>query len=192
VDTAFTKESLAKTVGRKFSETFKPYTEEYLKECGYVKLENVQEQLDRGNKPEEVFDFVGGFVEGFSPVNLNGKYNFIDENGKLLSPNQWFDGYLNFCEGCARVWLNGKYNLIDKNGKILSPNQWFKGCGSFKEGFAWINIYGKGLNYINKNGKILSPNQWFDYCENFRKGFGLTLLNGKWYKIDTNGNIFSR
>ena len=190
VDTAFTKESLAKTVGKKFSETFKPYMEEYIKNCGYVKIENVQEQLDSGKKPEEVFDGFCKIHEGFVCVQLNGKWNYVDKNGKLLSPNQWFDCCENFQEGFACVYLNGKWNFINNNGNLLSPYQWFENCCYFQEGFAIVRLNGK-CNLIDKNGKILSPNLWFDCCGRFCEGFACVNLNGKWNYVDKNGKLLS-
>src|SRR5574344_1412485 len=60
---------------------------------------------------------VGGFSEGFAEVQLNGKYNFIDTEGKLLS-EKWFDKACDFFAGFAEVMLNGKYMYIDTNGKL--------------------------------------------------------------------------
>ena len=36
---------------------------------------------------------------------------------------------------------------------------------------------------------MVSPNQWFDFVYNFYNGYTRVILNGKWYKIDTKGNI---
>ena len=88
-----------------------------------VTFENVQELLDSGRKPEEVFFYCCDPHEGFSLVMLNDKYNFMDENRKLLS-NQWFedhDGHFN--EGFACVKLNGNWIFIDKNGKHYDENK---------------------------------------------------------------------
>ena len=88
-----------------------------------VNFENVQELLDRGNKPEEVFDYVGEIYEGFACVQLKGKWNYIDLYGKIAFPNQWFDDGYKFKEGFACVKLNKKYNFIDKNGILYDVNK---------------------------------------------------------------------
>ena len=64
------------------------------------------------------FDSIGAFTEGFAGVQLNGKWNFINTDGQLLS-NQWFDSAGVFYEGFAAVELNGKRNFINTEGQIL-------------------------------------------------------------------------
>ena len=73
---------------------------------------------------QQWFDYIYDFDEnGFAKVVLNGKLNFIDTNGNLLS-KQWFNYITYFKNGIAIVRLNDKYNFIDTNGKVLSK-QWF-------------------------------------------------------------------
>jgi hypothetical protein len=114
-------------------------------------LEHVEE------KEDTTYQRISEFYDGFARVNLKDKYNFIDENYKLLSPNQWFDFCLGFNEGFGEVNLNGKWNFIDKNGKLLSPNQWFDMCLYFHGGFANVKLNGKG-NYIDHNGNLYDTN----------------------------------
>lgn len=75
-----------------------------------------------GAKPEDVFNDCSDFSEGYARVELNNRYNFIDENGNILS-NQWFDDCLSFSEGCAAVKLNGKWNYIDKKGNLYNEDK---------------------------------------------------------------------
>jgi len=157
---------------------------------GNITFENVQELLDSGKKPQEVFDWVDKIQDGFACVQLNGKWNFIDKNGKLLSLNQWFDYVSVFNDGFAWVQLNGKWNIIDKKGKQLLTNQLFDNAYAFQDGFAVVGLNGK-WNYINKNCKLVSPNQWFNYCGDFHDGFAKVLLNEKWNYINKNGKILS-
>ena len=220
VDHAFTKATLSQTVGVRFSDVFKPYSREELHARGFVFLDEVQEMLDSGADPEDVFDYVGSFGEGFAKVNLNDKWNFINQEGKLVS-NQWFDDVGDFSEGFARVALNNKWNFINQKGKLLS-NQWFDDVGPFREGFAKVLLNNK-YNFINQDGKPLSnqwfdnvyyflegfarvvlnkkcnfinqegkllSNQWFDSTNDFRGGFAIVKLNGEYYFIDTEGKLF--
>jgi hypothetical protein len=182
-----------------------------------VTFENVQDLLNGGKKPKEVFEWCEKFYEGFGCVELNDKYNFIDDNGKILSPNQWFEDCGRFSEGFAYVKINGKRNFIDVNGKLLSPNQWFDDCGLFNEGLAWVSLNGKYF-YIDRNGNLYDknrkplkqninmenvtfenaqelldkgkkPKEVFDYCEKFYEGFACVELNRKWNYIDKYGKI---
>jgi len=99
-----------------------------------------------------IFDNACLFSEGFAVVELDGKYNFISTDGKLLS-EQWFDYTYDFSEGFALVLLNGKYNFISSKGELLS-NQWFDNAWSFSEGFANVKLDGKWVK-INTRGKTV-------------------------------------
>ena len=68
--------------------------------------------------PNQWFDWIGDFHDGYARVKLNNKWNYIDTQGKLLSPNQWFDVVDYFYNGYARVKLNGKWYKIDTKGNI--------------------------------------------------------------------------
>ncbi len=185
-----TVEQLEDVLDVNFYRAFKPYTHEELLEMGIVTFNNVQELLDSGKEPSEVFDYCSTFSEGFARIKLNDKFNYINENNKLLS-KIWFDDCDNFHYGFACVQLGEKCNYIDTNGEIISPNQWFDWCDDFYDGFAVVKV-GKKWNYIDKNGELLSTNQWFDYCDDFYEGVAKVLLNNEWVKINTNGEILNK
>ena len=136
------------------------------------------------------YDFVGNFYNGYVRVKLNNKWNSVDTQGKLVSPNQWFDWMGNFYNGYAKVILNNKYNFIDVQGNLVSPNQWFNNVGIFTNGYAWVRLNNK-YNFIDTQGKLLSPNQWFDLTSNFYNGYATVELNGKWNLINTQGKLVS-
>ena len=180
-------DELEDLLGRNFYQTFKPYSREELHAQGVILFDEVQDLLDSGKEPEEIFETISDFSDGFAIVQLNGKWNFINTEGKIIS-NQWFDIVGNFRGGFARVQLNGKYNFINTEGKIIS-NQWFYYAYYFSEGFAEVQLNGK-RNFINTEGKIIS-NQWFDGVGHFSDGFARVQLNDKWNFINTEGKIIS-
>ena len=148
------------------------------------------QRLSDGESPEKVFDNVGSFYEGYAGVKFKEKYNFINQNGEILSPNQWFDWVDDFSEGCAKVYLRGQgKNFINQNGKYLSPNQWYNEISNFREGFAWVELNYK-YNFINQNGDLLSPNQWFDNVDFFREGFARVILDREIYYINGEGELY--
>ena len=174
-----------------FYNTFVPYTKDELLKKGVIPLYAVSEMLAQGVPPEKIFSKIDTkFFEGFARVKLNGKWNYINANGELLSPSQWLDWCHNFKEGLAKVILNGKCNYINTNGELLSPNKWFDNCRSFKEGFARVELDGK-CNYINTNGELLSPNIWFNWGWDFNEGFAAVKLGERWYEIDTKGQLYT-
>ena len=140
------------------------------------------QRLSDGENPKDVFDYVSSFSGGFAKVYLKEKYNFINQNRELISPNQWFDDCENFTEGYARVVLKEKCNFINQNGNILSPNQWFDDCRDFSDGFATVKLNNK-WNFIDTEGNLLSPNQWYDETGPFREGFARIELNGQGYNF---------
>ena len=155
-----------------------------------IKFEEVQELLDSGKKPEEVFDWVDDYLWGFYVVELHDKYNYLnDKNNKLLS-NQWFDECERFCNLFGIVKSGELYNYLTLDGKLLSE-QWFDFCGHFHDGFAVVKLNGK-YNYINQDGKIVSPDLWFDYCEDFNEGFGIVYMDDKCNFIKPNGKLLCK
>ena len=59
-------------------------------------------------------------MDGFGIImNRDGKYNYIDENGKILSET-WFADAWSFDAGLAEVQNDDcERNIIKKNGKLL-------------------------------------------------------------------------
>lgn len=138
VDHAFTKTSLAQTVGRPFTSVFKPYPADYLMKHGYVPLNMIQTMLNNGTDPRKLFDTVGDFHEGLAVVELNGKWNWLrQDNGQLLC-NQWFEYCFDFYGGLAVVKLKGMWYYMRKDGVLCDI--------STKE-----SIQQPGLNEMVKN-----------------------------------------
>ena len=178
-DSIMNAKEISQVIGMNFFEVFKPNNK--WKDL----LTSVMQRLENGEDPRDVFDNVDDYNIGFVGVELNGKWNFISQEGRLLS-DQWFDNVGYFSEGFVSVKLNGKWNFISQEGRLLS-DQWFDNVGYFSEGFASVGLNGK-CNFINQEGRLLSG-QWFDYANDFRYGFAMVKLNDNVYKIDTRGNL---
>ena len=182
-----TPEQLENVLNVPFYKTFKPYTRQELLNMGIVPFDMVQELLDSGKKPTEIFQSVTKLSNGYAKVKLNGKYNFINGEGMLVSPT-WFDGCCIFRNGYAIVELNGKDNLINEECKLVSPT-WFDSCWDFQNGYAKVKLNGK-YNFINEEGKLVSP-IWFDSCFRFQYGYAQVKLNGKYNYINGEGKLVS-
>ena len=149
-DNIMDKAQIEELLGVNFYEVFKPYTRDELHAKGKILFDEVPELLAQGKKPEEIFEDIDDFSEGYARVELNNKYNFINTNGELVSPNQWFDFVTNFSvNGYAVVRLNNKCNFINTNGELVSPNQWFDFVTNF-----FINGYAKGHAKVKLNNKL--------------------------------------
>ena len=145
-------EQLEDILDMNFYKVFLPYTREELHSRGIILFDEVQELLDNGYNPKHIFDLVWNFFNGYARVKLNGKYNLISTDNRLVSPNQWFDYAYDFNNDYAVVRLNDKYNFIDTNGNILSE-QWFYYCDDFNEGYARVRLNRK-LYKINTDGQL--------------------------------------
>ena len=180
-DSIMNAKEVSQVIGMNFFEVFKPNNK--WKEL----IANVMQRLANGEDPINVFDDVDDFREGFASVKLNDKWNFINQEGRLLS-GQWFDNVGNFSDGFAAFRFNSKYNFINQEGRLLS-NQWFDGASDFSDGFARIKLNGK-WNFINQEGRLLSD-QWFDYVDDFSEGFASVKLNRKWNFINQECSFLS-
>ena len=181
-DSIMDPKQISEVIGMNFYQTFKPNNK--WKEL----LDNCMRRLANGEDPNDVFDDIDYFGEGFARVRLNNKYNFISTRGELVwKGDKWFDGWGDFCEGFAKVKLNRKWNFINTRGELLC-NEWFDWCDDFDNGFAKVTRNGRKWNFINTRGELLC-NEWFDWCDDFDNGFAKVELNGRAFMIDTKGQL---
>ena len=186
-DTVMDDEQLSELLGVNFYSVFKPYTREELHAKGVILFDEVQEMLDKGVSPNDIFELVGDFNDGYAKVNLNGKWNFINRNNKLLS-DTWYDGVKDFFDGCACVMLGDKVNFIDTYGELISDT-WFDGVDNFHNGYVRVLLNNK-WNFIDTHGKLLSDT-WYDGVDDFYNGYAKVRLGIKWNFIDKNGKCIS-
>ena len=182
-----TTEQLEKVLNVPFYQTFKPYTREELHAMGIILFDDVQGMLDSGVRIEDIFKKIERFFNGFARVELNGKYNFINQERKLIS-DTWFDNTGLFNEGFALVMLNCKCNYINGEGKLLSDTG-FDYAWDFYNGVATVISNGK-YNFINQEGKLLSDTG-FDYAWNYHDGIAMVRLSGKYNYINQEGKLLS-
>ena len=186
-DSVMDDEQLSDLLGVNFYSVFKPYTREELHAKGVILFDEVQEMLDNGVSPNDIFEYVDDFYDDCAKVKLNNKWNFINRNNKLLS-DTWFDYIRYFYNGCAGIGLGGKFNFIDTYGEFISDT-WFDEIGDFYDDCAKVKLNNK-WNFINRNNKLLSDT-WFDNMDIFYDGYAKVTLNKKWNFIDKNGKLIS-
>ena len=134
------------------------------------------------------YQFIGNIIKGYSyaRVKLNGKYGFIDKNGREIIPcnYDWIDDEQYLCDDNCRIVLNGKYGFIDKNGKEVIPCNYDYAC-VFDEGLAAIKLNGK-WGFIDRDGIEVIPHRYEDVYA-FSEGFAAIKLNGKWGFVNKEG-----
>jgi hypothetical protein len=106
---------------------------------------------------EPGYDFIEPFKNGIAKIEFNGKYGFIDSQGKeIISPQ--FEQALQFSEGLAGVSIKGKCGYIDKTGKLVIPAV-FEAVCNFHQGLAAVKLNGK-FGFIDSTGKIVITPQY--------------------------------
>lgn len=138
-------------------------------------LRNVEEQIVRP------------YSDGLSAYFENGKWGFIDLNGKVaISPI--YDEVQDFKSNYSIVKKDGKWGVIDKNENQLFPFV-FDSITPFESGIALANE-GTLKSYLYINGKrqaLSNKYEFFPYSEGLAKI--KSTKNGKWGYIDSEGII---
>jgi Zn-dependent protease len=91
--------------------------------------------IDKHSGEYDEYDTLStSFSEGLAGVTLNGKWGFINQNGKLVIPDQ-FDEVQKFSGGVATVKVGDLWGVINPEGKWIIqpvnkyPIQFFQGIG---------------------------------------------------------------
>jgi WG containing repeat len=163
--------------------------------------------------PEEVytiFPFSEGLaVAGKRVPNTNGRWGFIDENGKYVIEAN-FMMVKRFSEGLAAVVFKENENAyssvgyIDRSGRIAIPPKFSAEDLSergFSEGLAAVKVFrdGKGKwGYVDKSGNIVIEPQ-FAAAGPFSQGRAMVgvaepawSIDYKWGVIDTEGRWIAK
>ena len=154
-----------------------------LDECVYIKhngLKGIIRKTDKTVIVPPKYKFIGDFKEGRAMVEIDGKYGFIDHNGKEVIECK-YDYVGSFEEGIA-----GKYGFIDHNGKEVIECK-YDYVGSFEEGIAKVEI-DDNRGFIDHNGKEITKCIYYD-AGDFEEGRAPVLRDGEgWGYIDLDGN----
>ena len=136
-------------------------------------------------------------TEGLFKINVDGKYGFMDQNGKIVIPAK-FNGVWDFDQGMAVAYISeqadgtfsymSRYGYIDKSGKEIIPFK-YDFVENFNDGTARVSIDNK-WGIIDKTGKeIVEPKYSVMYYP-YEGLIGIlegSYTDGKWGFIDTKG-----
>ena len=117
------------------------------------------------------------------PVELNGKWGFVDKDGREVIPLK-YDYAEIFYEGLARVKLNEKYGFVDKDGREVIPLK-YDNAGDFSEGLAYVELNEK-YGFVDKDGREVIPLK-YDHVQRFSEGLAWVKLNKKRGFVDKDG-----
>jgi predicted DNA-binding WGR domain protein len=128
------------------------------------------------------FEKAGSFNGGLAPVQIAGKWGFINKTGKIIIETSFEDAG-DFSENAAAVKINKKWGFIDKRGGIIIPPQ-FAEVSRFSQGLARART-GNKWGFINKSGSYEIDPQ-FDNAADFSEGYAAVTQKGLWGYVDKN------
>ncbi|MDR3158645.1 MAG: WG repeat-containing protein [Zoogloeaceae bacterium] len=124
---------------------------------------------------ESAWDFADN---GLAAVAANGKWGYVDEQGREVVPLR-YDTVANFFFGdLAPVEADGKWGYVDAQGKEIVPPR-HDGAGHFRRGMANV-MKGEKWGYIDKKGEEVIPICFERIQELNANGLTAAKKDGKW------------
>ena len=163
-----------------FYETFKPSNIKW-----EDVLDNVKNRLSKGESIENIFDRVHEVDGDIYKVRLIDKFNFVNEEGKILL-DTWFDeiGYNRFDDYRAKVKLNNKWNIININNGEYLLDKWFDHVDEFINNYVTVELNNKHNIVNTDNGEYLLD-KWVDRISSIINGGAIVELNSKYNILNT-------
>lgn len=139
-----------------------------------------------------VYTWTGTIHDGRISVQRDGKYGFLDRQGREVIPCI-YDETSFFFMNRAKVRLGDRFGIIDTAGRIVLPIEYE--CHSeknrmyvYRDSLALVGRDGK-YGYVDLDGNLVIP-FYFEDAYQFSEGLASVQYNGRWGYIDTHGDIF--
>lgn len=139
-----------------------------------------------------VYTWNGGISDGRIPVQRDGKYGFLDAQGREVIPCL-YDEVSIFSSQRAKVRLGDRFGIVDTNGRIVLPIQYEDLSPKsskyvFYDGLALVEKDGL-FGYVDREGRFVIP-LCFEDAYQFSEGLAAVRYNGRWGYLDTRGDAF--
>ncbi len=125
--------------------------------------------------PNSDAEWIGMGNEGLFPALKNGKYGFVNGEGKWIIPPTYQEVSV-FSEKIAGYRIESQWGTINTEGKILSEAKWEK-ISMFASGVAIAKSAGK--NYLIYPTGELAYSEGLDQISKLKEGFYLVENNSK-------------
>ena len=125
----------------------------------------------------------------YHPVNLNGKWGYADEHGKIILDAVYSSARL-FEDSIAQVAMNGKWGIIRKDGSQITPFTYQSMHPFEKNNFCMMRNHNGLVGFVDHNGKeILAPT--YDDIINFRNNIdiGISRIGSKYGIVSSTKEI---
>jgi hypothetical protein len=131
------------------------------------------------------FEEINDMSEEFIGVKIDGRWGFVDINGKLRVANQ-YENIGPYNEGLAPIKILGRWGYIDKREDIMVQPA-YDTVYSFKNGLCEVVKKGK-FGLINASGQITLECE-YDYMKRLKTGGFLTRKNNKYGLASDRGRL---
>jgi len=109
----------------------------------------------------------------------NGKYGFLDKNGKVVVDYQ-FDKIMPYQQDRAKVIINDLYGFVDKEGNIVIEVK-YESASNFYKGRTKV-FKDNQVAYLDKDGNLIHG--WYDYLGNIQDNLALVVKDQKYAYIN--------
>lgn len=141
----------------------------------------VSRQLPPTEATEEIFSS----TEGLRGIKKNGRYGFIDDEGRLRIANRYED-IKSFSEGLAAIKIRNKWGFINRDEKIIIQPA-YEEVSSFKDGYSFIRQNGL-YGLLTREAKLVLPARYHG-INILTSGRLLLILDGLQGLADQHGNV---
>jgi outer membrane protein assembly factor BamD len=125
------------------------------------------------------------FADFLAPVKQDGKWGFINGEGRFIIEPRYEDAFL-FSDQAAAVQEGGKWGFINRSGKFLVEPK-YQSAAIFRQGLAAVRWEGK-WGFIDKTGEMVVPPR-FEQVYFFQEDRCGAFADGKWGFIDRQGEF---
>jgi hypothetical protein len=117
------------------------------------------------------FDEAAGlWEEGRMRIRRDGRYGFLDLEGREAVPCRYPDAHERFWSGRAGVCREGRWGFVDRDGREVIPPtyRWVEG---FYDHVGTAGVLGaEGYGRIDPDGRVRVPCAWASPVGRFREG----------------------
>lgn len=149
------------------------------------KAEAEAKELERAENLK-TYDSAEDYYNGLALVKRDGKYGYIDYNGKEVIPLE-FEFANNFTNKYSKVKKDGKWGYIDTTGNAIIPIE-YAYCGEVSNGIVAVGNGGK-YGFIAIDGTVVCE-LIYDKVEPFNtEGIAKVVVDQKYGYIDKNNTV---
>ena len=121
-------------------------------------------------------------------VMRQGKWGFIDQEGRLVLPLEWDNASPFDASGLACVSKGGKWGYIDRCGRVVLPIEWDDAWAFDSSDLAVVSKADK-WGFIDRSGKLAIASEWDDAEPFDEKGMALVKKGDKFGFIGREGQV---